>query len=85
MNAVGLIIGLPGLVTACTQIYELTVNAQRMGEEGLLLVTKIVIEQAKFQAWLEDAGWLSDSGPRLALRPVMQKVVYDTLQGIQRK
>ncbi|EXJ53414.1 uncharacterized protein A1O5_13348 [Cladophialophora psammophila CBS 110553] len=83
MEGISFVTGLPGLVTACAQIYELTVTARRMGDEGVLLVYKTVIEQAKFQAWLEDAGWLSDSGPNRSLRPVMQKVVFDTLQAIK--
>jgi len=84
MDIASFITGLPGLVAACAQIYELTVTARRVGDEGVLLVYKIVIEQAKFQAWLEDAGWLSDSGPNRTFRPVMQKVIFDTLQGIKR-
>lgn len=82
-DAAGIIIGLPGLVTSCVDIYTLVVTSRRIGDDGVLIITKIAIEQAKFQVWLESVGFLPDQTPSLTLRPVLQKVLRDTLAGVK--
>lgn len=83
MDVTSFVTSLPGLLTACADLYRLTVDARRIGADGVLLVTKASIEQAKFYAWLEENGFVDTPIPALRLRPVQQKLLHDILEGIR--
>ncbi|KAK3371790.1 hypothetical protein B0T24DRAFT_630422 [Lasiosphaeria ovina] len=82
-DAAGFVVGLPGLISSCANVYQLVVNARRLNTEGSLIVVKLAVEQVKFHIWLGKAGLLRGSVSSLNLHPVAQKVLQGILEGVK--
>ncbi|KAK1759828.1 hypothetical protein QBC47DRAFT_373141 [Echria macrotheca] len=79
----GLIIGLPGLVTACADLYKLTVAARNLDSDVQMVVCKAVIQQWKFASWLKDVGFEEGVKPKIKLTPQVQVSFRLVLGGIE--
>lgn len=79
----GLIVGLPGLVTSCADLYKLTVKVRHKNHDVNIVVCRVGVEQMKFACWLEDVGFVEGTKPMLKLPPAAQNVMINLLQGIQ--
>jgi hypothetical protein len=80
---VGLIAGLPGLVTACADLYKLTVAARNFSHDVQMVVYQADVEQWKFAYWLQDVGFVEGVRPKLRLPRAVQPTVVHQLQGIK--
>jgi len=82
-GASGIILGLPGLVTACADLYKLTVAARNFDHDVNMVIYRMSWEQLKFACWLRDAGFVEGSQPTLRLDPAAQSALMMFLQGVK--
>jgi hypothetical protein len=80
-----IILGLPGLVTACADLYKLSVAARHRSHDMDVIVCRIEVEQMKFSCWLEDVGFVEGSQPMLKLPPAGQVLMANLLKRIEGK
>lgn len=83
MDAAGLIVGLPGLVVACADLYKLTVTHRHRARDVNVVINQVAIEQWRFAYWLRDVGFIEGSRPMLKLPPAVQQMLLHQLQTIE--
>ena len=86
VGVLALLTGLPGLVTACAEIYELTLRARRIGTDGAIILTKIGNEQAVFQVWAWRTGLMfvdDEHKPDILRNPVIGPLLVQNLESIK--
>lgn len=79
----GLIIGIPGLVTACADLYKLTVSARNFEHDVQVVVTRVESQQWRFSFWLQSVGFIEGVQPKIRLPAAVQPSVMKTLQMVQ--
>lgn len=79
----GLIMGLPGLVTACADLYKLTVAARNFDHDVNIVICRAAVEQMKFAFWLQDVGFVEGAKPKLKLPPAAQTMIVNLLEGVK--
>lgn len=88
MDAAGLIVGLPGLIIACADLYKLTVTHRHRARDVSVVINKVAIEQWRFAYWLQDVGLVEGSRPMLRLPPAVQMMMLQllkTVEGLKRR
>jgi len=79
----GLVLGLPGLIVTCADLYRLTVTALNYNHDVKVIICRVGVEQMKFAFWLEDVGFVEGSKPTLKLPPAFQSILMNLLQNIK--
>lgn len=77
------IAGLPGLITACADLYKQTVTGRHFDRDLHVIVDRAAVQQMRFAYWLERAGFVQGTAPTMKLPPVAQRVVKEHLDDIK--
>ncbi|KAF4994326.1 hypothetical protein FDECE_13158 [Fusarium decemcellulare] len=79
----GLILGLPGLVVACADLYKLTVASRNFDHDVQIVVCKAAVQQMRFAYWLQSVGFVQGTKPTAKLPLTAQKAVKGLLESVQ--
>lgn len=80
IGVAGFIVGLPGLITSCVDLYKLMVTAHNFEYAVRIVVHKVSVEQLKFAYWLQDVGFTEGARTNLKLSPVTQETIKRQLE-----
>jgi hypothetical protein len=80
---VGLIVSLPGLITSCAELYDLSVKARGHDPELDRVITRVELEQLRFALWLQHVGLVENGQAKLALPPAVQTMLYHHMNDIK--